>query len=214
MSFRRHLGLSVAAALCVMPAPAQVWETGAAGGFGFYRDAALSGTTGTGRAGFGARFALSAMAGRSLGERFGVEGRYMFQDGDLEIASHGAEANLDGDASAFLGELVFSPLRRRAFLRPFVAAGAGVRIYRGTQEVPLDEPLMNLALLHRATQAVGLLTYGGGVKLHFARRWWLRLDLRDYVTPFPTRVISAAPGARLQGWLHDFVPVAGVSWGR
>lgn len=175
-----YLRLSVAAALCAVPAFAQIWETGATAGFGFYRDATLSGTTGTGRAGFGPRFALGAVAGKSLGEHFGIAGRYTFQDGDLEIISHGAEANLDGDASAFLGEFVFSPLRRDAFLRPFAAAGAGVKIYRGTQDVPPSEPLMNLALLHHATQTVSLLAYG----------------------------------VRLQGWLHDFVPVVGASWGR
>lgn len=214
MNGRSLLPFFAAAVLMAPPALAQNWETGAAIGFGFYRDATLSGATSTGRAGFGPRFALGAMAGRSLGEHFSIEGRYTLQDGDLEIVSHGMEANLDGAASSFLGELVASPRSRHAFLRPYLAGGGGVKIYRGTQDPAPVEPLMDLALLHHATQAVSLLTYGGGVKLHVAPHWWLRLDLRDYATPFPTRVISAAPGVRLHGWLHDLVPMLGMSWGR
>ena len=85
-------------------------------------------------------------------------------------------------------------------------------MYRGTQNPAPDEPLMDLALLHHATEAVGLVNYGGGVNWRFAEHWLVRLDLWDYVTPYPTQVISAAPEMHQSGWLHDFVPLAGISF--
>jgi Outer membrane protein beta-barrel domain len=197
-----------------LPVAAQNWEAGGAAGFGFYHSVAIEGPGASGSAGFGPRFVLSAMAGKSLAEHLAIEGRYIYQDGDLQILGRGEEANLDGDSSALSGELVYSLLGRRASLRPYFAAGGGVRVYRGTQNPAPDEPLMDLALLHHATQAVGLVSFGGGVKWHFAEHWWVRLDLRDYVTPFPTQVISPAVGLRLNGRLHDFVPMLGLSWGR
>jgi hypothetical protein len=30
----------------------------------------------------------------------------------------------------------------------------------------------------------------------------------------PILLISAGPGVHLNGWLHDFVPTLGLSWGR
>jgi len=36
--------------------------------------------------------------------------------------------------------------------------------------------------------------------------------VRDYITPFPNKVIAPAPGAKVGGWLQDFVPMFGVSW--
>jgi hypothetical protein len=154
------------------------------------------------------------VAGKSFTQHLGIEGRYIYQDGDLQILGRGEEANLDGDSSAFSGGLVYTVLGRRVALCPYFAAGVGVKVYRGTQNTTPDEPLMVLALLHHATQAVGLVSYGGGVKWHFEEHWWVRLDVRDYVTPFPTHVISAAAGMHLNGWLHDFVPALGLSWGR
>ena len=207
------LRLSAAALLVALPSAAQNWEFGGAAGFGFYRDVSLSGPGGSGRAGFGPRFALGAVVGRSLGEHFSVEGRCTFQDGDLEIKSGSTKADLDGDASSFLGEFSFWPLPRRARIRPYVAAGVGTKLYRGTQDPAADEPLMDLAVMHHATQAVGLVTYGGGVKVRLTPRWLLRLDFRDYTTPFPAHIMSPAPGVRAGGWIHDFVPMLGVSWG-
>ena len=195
------------------PAAAQGWEAGGAAGFGFYHSVAIEGPDGRGSAGFGPRFVLSAVAGKSFAEHLAIEGRYIYQDGDLQILGRGEEANLDGDSSALSSELVYSLFGRRASLRPYFAAGGGVKVYRGTQNPAPDEPLMDLALLHHATQAVGLVSYGGGVKWHFAEHWWLRFDLRDYVTPFPTKLISEPAGAHLNGWLHDFVPMLGLSWG-
>ena len=74
----------------------------------------------------------------------------------------------------------------------------------------MNEPLMDLALLHRATETVGLISYGGGVKWHLAKHWWVRIDLHDYVTPFPAQLISAASGLRVNDWLHDLVPTLGA----
>ncbi len=195
------------------PAMAQNWEAGGAVGFGFYRSTAINGP-GAGSAGFGPRFALSAMAGKALAGRFAVEGRYIYQDGDLQIRGRGTQANLDGDSSAVLGDLVYSLVGPHAPLRPYIAAGGGIKVYRGTENPAPDEPLMDLALLHRATQTVGLLSYGGGVKWRFGEHWLVRLDVRDNVSPFPDRIISAASGMRVNRWLHDFVPMLGLSWGR
>ena len=214
MNRRLLLHLLVTAILLAPAELAQTWEAGAAIGFGFYHDASLTGPTTSGRAGFGDRFVLSAMFGHSLGQRFSIEGRYTFQDGDPEIVSGTSRANLDGDSSSLLAEIVFSPFRRHAWIRPYLAAGGGMKIYRGSGTPAAVEPLMDLAVLHSATDAVGLFTYGGGVKFRLSRHLWLRLDLRDYTTPFPTRVITPAPGVKVGGWLHDFVPTLGLSWGR
>ena len=56
------------------------------------------------------------------------------------------------------------------------------------------------------------LTLGGGVKAVLGDHWLVRVDFRDYATPFPENVIVPAPGAKIHGWLHDFVPLFGVDW--
>jgi hypothetical protein len=40
----------------------------------------------------------------------------------------------------------------------------------------------------------------------------LRLDFRDYISPFPEELFVTAQGAKIHGWLHDFVPLGGISW--
>jgi hypothetical protein len=186
-------------------------EVGAAGGFGFYQDATVTNASGTAKAGFGPRFALSGLAGRNWGEHLAVEGRYTFQDGDLALSSQGREANLDGDAQSALGEMLLYANSKESRFRVFAAGGAGVKIYQGTQRITGPRPLSDFASLQKASQACPLLTFGGGVKYALSPRWIVRLDVRDYVTPFPTGVITPAAGAHIGGWLHDLVPTLGIS---
>ena len=40
----------------------------------------------------------------------------------------------------------------------------------------------------------------------------LRLDFRDYITPFPKKVIAPAPLGTARGIHHMFTPMAGLSW--
>jgi len=96
-------------------------------------------------------------------------------------------------------------------VRPFFAAGAGVKVYRGTGAEPAFQPLSSLVVLTHATEAQPLLSIGGGLKIPFSHRALLRLDFRDYATPVPTDLLATRSNVKLSGWMHDFVFLVGIS---
>jgi hypothetical protein len=53
---------------------------------------------------------------------------------------------------------------------------------------------------------------GGGVKIRLQPHLALRLDFRDYVTPFPDTMIRVNPAAGARGLLHQFTPLVGLSY--
>jgi hypothetical protein len=53
---------------------------------------------------------------------------------------------------------------------------------------------------------------GGGVKVTLTEHALIRVDFRDYISPFPEKLFVTAPGAKIRGWLNDFVPLAGLSF--
>jgi hypothetical protein len=187
------------------------FEIGAAGGFGFYQDATITNASGSALAGFGPRFVLSAVAGWDWSRHFALEGRYTYQDGDVALRSQGVEANLDGDAQSALAEFVFSPQTRKSRFRFFGAVGGGVKLYQAGPLSGGQQPLTGFATLQAVNQAEPLITFGAGIKYRLGERWLVRVDFREYTTPFPSRVITPAPGARLHGWMDDVVPTLGIS---
>ena len=191
---------------------AQSWEIGAAGGFGFYHDATISNAAGSASAGFGPRFAAGALVGEDVAEHFGGELRYTYRDGDSELRFNGREANLDAASHALHLDFLVYATGRHARLRPFLAGGAGIKRYTGTGRVDPSQPLTSFALLAHADEVKALISFGGGVKALLGDHWVVRVDFRDYATPFPAHVIVPAPGAKVHGWLHDFVPLFGVDW--
>jgi hypothetical protein len=190
----------------------QSWSLGAAGGFGFYRNATLTNATGSANAGFGNRFAAGAVLGENVSAHFGGELRYTFRDGDSELSVNGRQANLDADAQVVHFDFLAYATRRYARVRPFVAGGAGIKRYMGTGPVDPTQPLQSFALLAHQNEVKGLISFGGGVKVALSDRWLVRVDFRDYATPFPEKVIVPAVGVKVHGWLHDFVPLFGVDW--
>ncbi len=191
---------------------AQGWSIGGAGGFGFYKDATITNAIGSAKAGFGPRVALGGVLGQDMAEYFGGELRYTFRDGDTELKSGGREANMDAAAHALHYDFLVYATNRRARLRPFGAVGGGIKYYDATgREDPL-QPLSDFAFLTHAHQVEGLVSFGGGVKFSLTEHWLVRLDFRDYLTPFPNKLIAPAPSAKIHGWLHDFVETVGVDW--
>ena len=89
-------------------------------------------------------------------------------------------------------------------VRPFVAFGAGVKYYRGTGAEPVFQPLSNLVLFSTDTsEAQPLISAGGGVKFPMSHRSLVRVDFRDYLTPYPSSLLALPPNSRANGWVHD-----------
>jgi hypothetical protein len=55
-------------------------------------------------------------------------------------------------------------------------------------------------------------SFGGGVKVKATPRMFLRFDVRDYISPFPTEAVTASPSVKLNNdVLHNVVAMAGFS---
>ena len=188
----------------------QNWAVGVDGGYGVYHDVTIKNGGASADAGFGSRFAAGAVLTEDMYNHVGGELRYAFRDGDSELSSNGHKVNMDGFAQAIHYDFLFYATPRHTRLRPFVAAGAGIKRYDATSHVA--QSFGNLGTLTHAHQVEGMLSVGGGLKVALSDRWVLRLDFRDYATPLPDKLFAPAMTANVHGWLHDFVPTIGVDW--
>jgi len=190
--------------------PAADWQVTGAAGFGAYHYLTYQAPAGAASAGIGPRYALEATIGRQFGGRFAVEAAYSFQDGDFEIASGGRKTAFDANAHAVHVDLLVYLRRRSAALRPYAVAGAGAKFYHGVEAMN-PRPLAEFGSFRDGIDTRALASFGGGVEWAPWPHWALRLDVRDYATPFPATVIVPAPGSNLSGWLHDLVATAGIT---
>jgi hypothetical protein len=185
---------------------------GAAAGFGIMRNATISNLSGSASAGVDDRFAAGVVFGQDLYQHLGGEVRYTFRDDDLVLKSGGSKVNMDGESHLVQYDMLFHATGKSSRIRPYAAAGAGIRWFLGTGQEYENQPLGNFALLAKTDEVRPLVSVGGGVKVRVRGRMAFRLDFRDYISPFPQKLFATAPGARIHGWLNDLVPFAGVSW--
>jgi Outer membrane protein beta-barrel domain len=190
---------------------AQKWELGVLGGGGFYTKQTVSSPSGDGDVGIKSGAALGVFVGNNMYSRIGGELRYEYRPGSLRVASGGTEATFNGESHAIHYDFLIHFTPTGSHIRPFVAAGGGVKIYRGTGTATVTQPLSRLALLTNTYQTSGLGSVGAGVKVAPSKRFGLRFEAHDFITPFPKNVIAPAPGAKISGLLHDFVVMGGFS---
>jgi hypothetical protein len=198
--------------LAAYPCLGQTWSVGGAAGFGSYHDATITNGTGSASAGFGPRIAVGGVLSENVGEYFGGELRYTFRDGDSVLRSGGQEVNMDAAAHALHYDFLAYATPRHSRFRPYAAAGGGIKRYTATGTQYISQPLSNFAVLTHTDEVKALISFGGGVKVRLSEHWQIRADFRDYVTPFPENLFALAPGSKIHGWLHDFVPLAGLDW--
>jgi hypothetical protein len=191
---------------------AQEWEIGGIAGGGFSNGLSVAAAAASASTGFKSGGAFGVFAGSNLYPHLSGEIRYTYQMSDLKLSSGGTEASFTGASHAISYDFIYHPASRRSKLQPFVAAGAGIRIFRGTGKEQAYQPLSNFAYLTHTQELRPLITAGGGIKYHLSERLIFRAELRDFITPFPNKVITPAPGAKISGWLQDFVPLVGLSF--
>jgi hypothetical protein len=208
----RLIFYTAVAALTVLPAFAQKYEIGFAGGGSFYNSNTVTNPIGNVSAGFSNGWVASVNVGSNMYEHLGGELRYSYLHNDVKLTSGATSANFGAEAHAIHYDFLFHTTSVESKIRPYVAGGGGIKYYRGTgTEVPF-QPLSGTALLTKANEVKGLISVGAGVKVALTHRTLFRVDIHDYITPFPTKVITPAINSKASGWFNNIVVTAGISF--
>jgi hypothetical protein len=198
--------------LCAGLCFGQQFEIGAIGGYGIYRDVRVNGAGAEATAGIRNRFAVGALVCEDLYEHFSGEVRYLYQDGDPFLALGGRSGNIQGQSHTFSYDVLFHVRDRDQKLRPYFAVGAGAKYYRATGAEPNPQPAHQVADLVRQNQWRFLADFGAGVKYRVHRHVVLRLDFRDYITPFPKKLYVPTGSGTDRGLFQMFTPTAGIGF--
>ncbi len=200
---------------CLLAAPlclAQNWELGGFIAYGVYRNGSIDSFAGTAVAGIRNRFAAGAVLGQDMYEHISGEVRYTYHDGDPFLKSGGVSTNLQGQSHALHYDLLLHAWPREARLRPFVAIGAGIKEYVVTGPDNPFQPLHAIGVVISSNDLKFIFDAGFGVKYSLSDHLVARFDFRDYITPFPKKVLVPAPFATASGLLHQFTPMFGLSY--
>ncbi|MGA3187458.1 MAG: outer membrane beta-barrel protein [Bryobacteraceae bacterium] len=204
--------LLVGSAVLAPSAWAQTWEVGGGVGGGFYTSQDVTSSTGSASAKLQTGLAGGVWLGNNIQGHWSGELRYEYQMGDLALSSGGTTATFGAHTQQFHYDVMWHATTTESRIRPYVAAGAGIKLYQGTGAQAAYQPLSNYALLTQQQDLTALVSVGAGVKFQITPHVQLRLDVHDYLTPFPKNVITPNVGAKVGGWLQDFVPMVGISY--
>ncbi len=206
---RTILVLTAAAAACF----AQKWEFGGAGGGSFLNSVAVSGGPASATAGFQSSAALSGYIGYSQYRHIGGEIRYAYLPTNLRLTSGGTDATFSGVSHVLHYDLIFKTARNGGKVQLFAAVGGGVKVFRGTGAEHASQALSQYGLFTKTQQLKPMASVGAGVKFALSKKVFLRAEFRDYITQFPTEVITPPSGSVKYGKiLHDLVPMIGIAF--
>ncbi len=191
---------------------AQRWELGGTAGYGAYHNGSAIAPGGTATVGMRNRFAVGFVAGENMYQHIGGEFRYLFQDGDPFVQSGSAKGNIQGQSHSFHYNMLFHLYDRDKRLRPYASVGVGTKYYVTTGSAPVPQPFPRIVLLAPVNQTVVLGAVGGGLKYRLGRHTIVRGEFLDYITPMPSHLFIPAKDGTVRGILHQFTPMAGVSW--
>jgi len=207
---------SLCAFLFVIATPiaclAQDWEVGGAGGYGWYANPSISTPLGSAQAGFTNRGVIGAVFGESPYEHWGGEIRYLLQFGGPELRLDGGRTNLPGHTNLVVYDFLVHMTRKEDKLRPFLAGGAGIKVFTGDGSYLIGQSSQNFVTLVPHTQVEPVISAGAGLKYRATRHVQLRVDFRTYFSPLPDDIFRRSRNTVLSGWAYNFVPMAGISY--
>jgi len=190
---------------------AQQWEFGAESAASLAPGIPVTAPSGSATAGFAPGAAFSVFVGHNEYRHLAGELRYGYLMGDLRIQSGGSTVSFPGAEHVIHYDLILhTAAESRAQF--FVAFGGGVKVFQGTGVESASQPLMQYAVLTRGRELEPMASVGAGVKVAIVKRLMVRAEVRDYISPVPTQLIAPALNATFgHGFMHDFVPMLGLS---
>lgn len=195
-------------AMCATAAFGQQWEIGGVGGGSFLNNVPAGGAT----AGFSPGFVAGAFVGQRLGSHVSGEIRYEFFQSDLRLATGGQAATFAGDAHAVHYDVKYRFNNDESRAQFYAAAGGGIKLFRGTGAEQAVQPLSQYGYFTKTQSIKPLISAGAGLTYRLSERVALRVEVRDFMSPFPTQVLTPAPGVRFGSFLNDIVPMVGIEY--
>jgi hypothetical protein len=208
----RSLILSVVILAAATAAFAQQWEFGAAGGGSLLSDVSVSGSAGKATAGFAPGAAFGAFFGENLYPHVTGELHYEYLQSDLRLSSGGQTAQFTGAAHAVHFDILYHTNRKESRAHFFAALGGGMKLFRGTGAPEAYQPLSQIGYFTKTQAVKPMVTVGVGLTYQLAPKIFLRAEVRDFITAFPTQLITPAPGMKFGSMLNDIVPLVGISY--
>jgi hypothetical protein len=191
---------------------AQQWEFGGIGGAGFLSNVSVTSAVGGATTGFKTGPAVGAFLGHNSYSHIGGEFRYAFLQSNMHIQSGGSEATFAGQAHVLHYDVIFHTNRRGSKREFFVAVGGGMKVFRGTGQEAAYQPLSQYGYFTKTQTIKPLISVGGGFTYRLSERLALRVEVRDFMSPFPTQVLTPAPGVKFGSFLNDIVPMVGIEY--
>jgi len=208
----RSLVFSAVILAAASTAFAQQWEFGAVGGGSLLSDVSVSGPAGKATAGFAPGAALGAFFGENLYTHFTGEVRYEYLQSDLRLSSGGQTAQFTGGAHALHFDMLYHTNRKESRTQFFASLGGGVKVFRGTGAPEAYQALSQIGYFTKTQAIKPMVSVGGGLTFQLAPRIFLRAEVRDFITAFPTELITPAPGMKFGSLLNDIVPLVGITY--
>jgi hypothetical protein len=110
-------------------------------------------------------------------------------------------------------DLIVHTARRNSSLQAYAAFGGGMKLFDGTGTPAAYQPTEIYGYMTQATDVKPMASVGGGISLKLSPRFLLRIEARDFITPFPTKVITPPSNAVKYGSiLNDIVPMVGLEY--
>ena len=190
----------------------QQWEFGGMGGAGFLSNVNVSSPSGSATAGFQTGGAVGAFVGQNLYAHWSGELRYAYLQNDLHIRSGGANATFSGNAQVLHYDVLYHTNRKGSHMQAFVAAGGGLKIFRGTGAEQAYQANYQFGYMTRTQQLKPMADIGVGLRFEIRPNLFLRTEIRDFITGFPDQIIAPAPNAKFGSILNDVVPMVGISY--
>ena len=209
----KTLGFAFLFAAAALNSPAQQWEFGGVGGGSFLNTASASSPQGSATVGFQPGFVGGAFFGQNLYPHLTGEVRYEFFKTDLKISAGGTNATFGGMAHAIHYDLLWHTQRKESPTQFFAAFGGGMKIFQGTGTESAFQPNYQYGLMTRTHEVKPMISVGGGFTYRLSPRLFLRVEGRDFITPFPKSVIApSSSNVKFPSILNDLVPMVGLDY--
>jgi hypothetical protein len=95
----------------------------------------------------------------------------------------------------------------------YAAVGGGMKIFRGTGAEAAYQPLSQFGYFTKTQQIKPMVTVAGGFTYRLRPHLFLRAEVRDFISAFPTQVLTPAPGVKYGSILNNIVPMVGIAYG-